>query len=82
MNGHDTALTSLVLSHEELRVVTGRKRHTAQARALAEMGISFRVRPDGFPLVSRAHFHQALGTEMSTRKQRTTEPNWGAIDAA
>lgn len=45
----------LALTPEELVEVTGRVRHKAQAQALSEMGIPYRVRPDGTLLVLRVH---------------------------
>lgn len=73
--------TAFILSFEELCILTGRRRYSAQARALARMGISYRLRPDGFPIVSRAHFEQSMGAATS-RPERAVEPNWSALDAA
>lgn len=46
---------SLTLSHDELVDLTGRRRFTYQAKALTEMGIPYRLRPDGSPAVLRVH---------------------------
>lgn len=73
--------TPLILSYEEICAITGKVRYRAQARALAKLGISSRLRPDGFPVVSRAHFEQTLGAS-SSRPTERTEPNWSALDAA
>lgn len=73
---------ALILSHEELCALTGLRRYRAQARALARMGIVFRVRPDGFPLVSRAHFEEIMGTELRARPSDITEPDWNALRVA
>lgn len=51
----------IYLTQEELQGVTGRKQYAAQVRALNEMGIDFRIRPDGSPLVSRLAYEVALG---------------------
>lgn len=72
---------TLVLNHEEIRALTGRRRYRAQARALARMGISYRLRPDGFPIVSRAHFEEIMGTT-SPAVEKATQPDWSALDAA
>lgn len=72
---------SLVLSHEELCAITGRSRYRAQARALARTGISYRLRPDGFPLVSRTHFEAIMGSDTGNPALSTIEPNWSALDA-
>jgi hypothetical protein len=49
----------LCLTQEELQDLTGRKRYTGQMKALAYMGIKFRVRPDGTPAVLRADLSPA-----------------------
>lgn len=72
----------LILSHTELCAVTGFSRYRAQARALARMGISYRLRPDGFPIVSRAYFEQSMGSDAPVTSQHITEPDWSAMDAA
>ncbi len=72
---------SLILSFDELCAITGRSRYRAQARSLDRIGISYRLRPDGFPLVSRGHFEQAMGA-VSPTTERATEPDWSVIDAA
>lgn len=71
--------SSVVLTGVELRQITGLSRYRAQARALARMGISYRLRPDGFPLVSRVHFEEIMGTEHS-RARAEPKPNWSALD--
>ena len=85
MDNEGITTRPLVLSYDELCIVTGRRRHSAQARALADMHISFRLRPDGLPLVSRAHFEQAMGeagADTQSKTLRKAQPNWGALDAA
>jgi Domain of unknown function (DUF4224) len=44
---------TLILSKEELVILTGKERSKAQGRALAHMGIPYRTRPDGSPVVVR-----------------------------
>lgn len=77
-----TTPVALILDPEEIRALTGRRRYRAQARALARMGISYRLRPDGFPIVSRTHFEAIMSADTSTSSQRTTQPDWSAMDAA
>ncbi len=74
-------VSELILSQDEIGVLTGRHRYRAQARALARMGISYKLRPDGFPIVSRVHFEQVMGASMP-RAERATEPNWSVLDDA
>jgi hypothetical protein len=68
---------SITLTAEEIKAITGKQRHRAQARALAMMGVSFRIRPDGFPLVARSHFEHVMGAEKSAQG---VSPNWSALD--
>ena len=42
----------IYLTDDELEGITRRIKHAAQIRALTRMGIDYRVRPDGSPLVS------------------------------
>lgn len=46
---------TLTLTHDELVDLTGRRRFTFQARVLTEMGIPYRLRPDGSIVVLRVH---------------------------
>jgi hypothetical protein len=45
----------IVLTKEELAELTGKERPSAQVRALTQMGIPYRKRPDGSPVVFRVH---------------------------
>lgn len=45
----------IVLSPQEIKLVTGFNQARKQCNALAQMDIPFRVRPDGTPLVIRAN---------------------------
>lgn len=69
---------SLFLSKDELIELTGRARATVQVRVLRQMGVPFRERPDGFPLVLRQHL---TGTEPEPRTAThpSTEPNFKAL---
>jgi hypothetical protein len=66
---------ALFLTEQEVAELTGKQRHGAQVRALARMGIQCRVRPDGRPIVSRAAFEQAMGTNTGSQ----AEPDFGAL---
>lgn len=61
----------LTLSVIELRDLTGKTRHDAQRRALAFMGVPYRVRPDGSVAVLRIAAEAALG---GTSTMRPKEP--------
>lgn len=55
--------------------LTGRKRWSAQCRALAHMGIPFRPNAVGRPLVER----DAVLSHTDKAAAGRREPNWGAI---
>jgi hypothetical protein len=66
---------SLWLTPEELQTLTGRKRPKDQVQALADMvGVRFRVRADGFPLVERWQFEGPL-----TKAPKRREPDFDAV---
>lgn len=73
----------MFLDSDEVRELTRRVQHAAQARTLRAMGIEHRPRPDGSLAVLRAHVEQQLGgAPAPARKKAAAEPNWGALDAA
>ena len=45
----------MILSHEELIELTGKKAKPAQVQALRYIGLEFRLRPDGSPIVLKSH---------------------------
>jgi hypothetical protein len=51
----------MFLSREELADLTGKTRRDAQLRVLRSMGLAFRLRPDGSPIVLRAYVEAMLG---------------------
>ena len=79
----DLGSASMLLTTFELEQLTGRKRATAQARALLSMGISHRVNAAGNLVVSRQHVEAMLGAVSSDRNRaRKHEPNWEALGNA
>ncbi len=65
----------IYLTLQDVEAITGKHRYRAQVRALAQMGIQCRVRPDGRPIVSRAVFEQVMGTNTDLQ----AEPNFEAL---
>lgn len=63
------------LTRDELSVLTGRTRASAQIRALRAMGIQHRVRPDGKAVV----LWSDVQTDGVRRQQKPTEPDFGAL---
>jgi hypothetical protein len=73
----------MFLTAEEIKALTARVQHRAQARMLRTLGITFKIRADGSVLVLRAHVEQLLGgAQTEKRKGGTSEPNWGALNAS
>ena len=74
-------MASLYLDEDEIVGVTGKKRPSAQHRALNEMGLTHKIRPDGSILLSRSHYEAQLGGDSPTPKKKKPGPNWDAMNA-
>lgn len=73
----------MFLETEEVNELTGKKRKSAQIRALRSMGIEHKIRPDGTVAVSRNHVEKILGgsiPESDTIKEKF-KPDWSALYA-
>lgn len=73
---------TLTLTADELCDLTGKRRASAQARALKSMGVEHRTRPDGSVAVLRAHLDALLGANTG----RSVRPagfkfDWGSAGA-
>ena len=68
----------IILNEQELTEITGKKRNSAQVRVLRALRIPVKVRPDGFPLVSRATYDQIMGSSISDT-ENVYKPNLEAI---
>lgn len=64
----------MFLDADSLKILTGKRRRSAQVVALRTMGVNHRVRPDGFPLVMEAHVAEILGV-----KPKRQKPEMGPI---
>ena len=71
----------IYLTDEELEGITRRKKHVAQIRALTGMGIDYRVRPDGSPLVSRLAYERNMGG-IDPKNTREESPDLSSLDVA
>ena len=69
----------MILTEDEIRVLTGRRFRAAQARALRFMGIEHKIRPDGSIAVLRAHAEQVMGLQHTGRATVDVESNWSAM---
>ncbi|MEM8845373.1 MAG: DUF4224 domain-containing protein [Pseudomonadota bacterium] len=72
----------LFLEENEITALTGKKRRKSQLHVLAQMGITYLIRPDHSLVVARKHVEQIMGIESTHQKQLPTiEPNWDALNA-
>lgn len=62
----------LALTSDEIVEITCRVKKSAQCDALASMGIPFKIRPDGTPVVLRAVMEAAFGH--ATKNERPASP--------
>lgn len=61
------------LTDDEVAHLTGKRRASAQVRALLAMGIGFERRPDGSPVVLRSAIEPSNDTP-----GKVVEPQWDA----
>jgi hypothetical protein len=57
----------MILSHDELIELTGKRTKPAQTQALKFMRIEYRMRPDGSPVVLRSHVEKLLGAQILSK---------------
>lgn len=60
----------MILTTDELVALTERTKNSAQCRALDALGITYRKRLDGSPVVLRATVDAILGAKPSTEPAR------------
>ncbi len=68
----------MFLTPPEIVELTARRRRRAQVEVLRHLGIEHRVRPDGTPVVLRAHVEAALGG-LASATLKDPEPDWSAL---
>lgn len=73
--------SGMFLSEEEVRELSKRIQHAAQASALRSMGIEHKIRPDGSIAVLRQYIEKEFGCSVSKKPKLVTTPNWSALDA-
>lgn len=68
----------MFLTTDDLQQLTGKIRKPSQVAVLNQMGVRFKLRPDGFPVVSVSHITKELdGSGESVNKRK--EPNWNGL---
>ena len=75
-------MTSIVLTSDELRQITGRKQHRAQVQVLRELGIPYKVRADGQPIVARHAWFQSMGSRSVTPHDPSEKPDFSVFNHA
>lgn len=73
-----TERTPINLSHDEIADITGAVRPSTQLARLHSMGFHVLKRPDGRPLVARAHYLAVMGVREEQSKA-TAEPDFEAL---
>lgn len=73
------AAMSIILKPEQLEEITGHKTKTKQAAELRRLGIEYKIRADGFPIVSRLAFERAMGG-VAPNEAHEWEPDFSALD--
>ena len=71
----------IYLKDEEICGITNRKQHTVQIRALIGMGIDYKIRPDGSPLVSRLAYERNMGG-IDPKNTHEESPDLSSLDVA
>jgi hypothetical protein len=68
----------MFLNRDEIKELTGKVRRPAQIRELQKMRIIHDVRPDGYPLILKAHIEKRFDSPIESSK-KGGEPNWNAL---
>jgi len=69
----------LNLTTEEITDITGAKRPATQLRRLREMGFHAIARPDGRPIISRAHYLATMAATTTAHQRHHTQPDFDAL---
>jgi hypothetical protein len=73
----------MFLTDAEVIELTHKSKRAAQVRALRQMGIDHKIRPDGTAAILRTHVEKILGiaNPENAKLKKSTEPNWEALNA-
>ena len=64
-----------ILNRDEVQEITGKKQRQAQVIQLKIMGIDFKLRPDGLPLVAESVVAEALGVTQKSGRNKAAVLN-------
>jgi Domain of unknown function (DUF4224) len=70
----------MFLTQDEIKELTGRKRHASQAAMLNAMGIAHKQRGDGKILALKNHVEKVFGGGVEKIKSPRREPDFSAIN--
>ena len=70
---------SILLTSKELQEITGKVKPSAQARYLRALGFTFKLRPDGVPLVARSHFEALMGCQERQTQAQDFQPDFSTL---
>ena len=66
------------LTDEEInRICAGYKQNAAKVRFLQSLGVRVYRKPNGAPLVNRAHYDAVMGCGAQRAANADYQPNWG-----
>lgn len=72
----------MFLTPDQIKALTERTQHRAQAAMLRSLGITHKIRSDGSILVLTAHVEKELGwTAPAKEKESSFQPDWAAANA-
>lgn len=58
-------------------ICDGYIQNAARVRYLRSLGLTVRQKPNGRPLVNRAHYDAMMGCVAVSAEQSDSQPNWG-----
>ena len=73
---------STFLSRDEIKELTERTVFKSQVEQLQKLGITYRTRSDGTPVVLRSHLEQEFGGMPGTKESHNEEPEWDGLNVA
>jgi len=75
-------MISICLTNEEIIIITGRKKPSAQIKYLRSQGFTVIPRADGTPLVSRTHFEVMMSGGHYSSNPQNFEPDFSSFDVS
>jgi len=70
-------MTPDLMDHEINQTCQGLVQNCAKVRFLESLGLTVRKKPDGSPLVNRAHYNRIMGDGTAPPENDSNGPRWG-----